>query len=146
MKAWRNPHIVSFSEVVADFRSGRQTPRDFLERCIAQVEKRESQLQAFVTMDFDAARKAADASTRRYQAGQALSSVDGCPVGIKDIMSTHDMPTQMGSPAFKGWQSQQDAASSASYCDNRQLRSARVDNGGAQDLCQYRKVQVLRLL
>lgn len=110
MKAWRNPHIVSFSEAVADFRSGRQTPRDFLERCIAQVEKRESQLQAFVTLDFDAARKAADASTRRYQAGQALSSVDGCPVGIKDIMSTHDMPTQMGSPAFKGWQSQQDAA------------------------------------
>ena len=110
MKAWRNPHIVSFSEVVADFRSGRQTPRDFLERCIAQVEKREPQLRAFVTLDFDTARKAADASTRRYQTGQALSSVDGCPVGIKDIMSTHDMPTQMGSPAFKGWRSQQDAA------------------------------------
>jgi Asp-tRNA(Asn)/Glu-tRNA(Gln) amidotransferase A subunit family amidase len=36
--------------------------------------------------------------------------VDGCPVGIKDIMATKDMPTQMNSPAFKGWQSGQDAA------------------------------------
>lgn len=110
MQAWRNPHSVSFSEVVADFRAGRQTPRDFLERCIAEIDKRESQLRAFVTLNLDGARKAADASTRRYQAGQALSFVDGCPVGIKDIMATHDMPTQMGSPAFKGWQSGQDAA------------------------------------
>lgn len=110
MKSWRNPHIVSFSKVVADFRSGRQTPRDFLEQCIARFEQRESQLQAFVTLDFDAARKAADESTRRYQAGKPLSAVDGCPVGIKDIMATHDLPTQMGSPAFKGWQSHQDAA------------------------------------
>ncbi len=110
MKSWRNPHIVSFSEAVADFRSGRQTPRDFLERCIARVGQGESQLKAFVSLDFDAARKAADESTRRYQAGKPLSPVDGCPVGIKDIMSTRDLPTQMGSPAFKGWQTQQDAA------------------------------------
>ncbi|MFZ9528320.1 MAG: amidase family protein, partial [Burkholderiales bacterium] len=110
MKSWRNPHIVSFSDVVVDFRSGRQTPRDFLERCIARVEKSESQLQAFVTLDLDAARKAADASTRRYRDGKPLSPVDGCPVGFKDIMSTRDLPTQMGSPAFKGWLSQQDAA------------------------------------
>lgn len=110
MKSWRNPNVVSFSDVVSEFKSGRQTPRDFLELCIAQVEKRESQLQAFVTLDLEAARKAADASTRRYQSGKPLSPVDGCPVGIKDIMATHDMPTQMGSPAFKGWQSQQDAA------------------------------------
>jgi len=110
MKSWHNPHIVSFSEVVADFRSGRQTPRDFLERCIARVEQRESQLQAFVTLDLDAARKAADESARRYRDGKPLSPVDGCPVGIKDIMATRELPTQMGSPAFKGWQSQQDAA------------------------------------
>lgn len=110
MKSWRNPNIVSFSELAADFRAGRQTPRDFLERCIARIEQRESQVKAFVTLDMAAARKAADASTRRYQDGKPLSPVDGCPVGIKDIMSTHDLPTQMGSPAFKGWRPQQDAA------------------------------------
>jgi Asp-tRNA(Asn)/Glu-tRNA(Gln) amidotransferase A subunit family amidase len=107
---WRNPHIVSFSQAVADFQSGAQTPRDFLERCIANIEERESRVKAFVTLDLDAARKAADASSKRYKAGKPLSAVDGCPVGIKDIMATNDMPTQMGSPAFKGWRSGQDAA------------------------------------
>ena len=110
MKAWRNPYIVSFAQSVANFKSGRQTPRDLLERCIANVDKYESRVKAFVTLDLKSARKAADASTKRYKAGQPLSMVDGCPVGIKDIMATADMPTQMNSPAFKGWQSGQDAA------------------------------------
>ena len=104
MKAWRNPRIVSFSRALADFKSGKQTPRDFLERCIANVEKHESRVKAFVTLDLKAARKAADESGRRYKAGTPLSPIDGCPVGIKDIMATAGMPTQMNSPAFKGWQ------------------------------------------
>ena len=110
MKAWRNPYIVSFAQAVAGFKSGKQTPRDFLESCIANVDRFESRVKAFVTLDRKAARKAADESTKRYKAGRPLSMVDGCPVGIKDIMATRDMPTQMNSPAFKGWQSGQDAA------------------------------------
>ena len=110
MQAWRNPYIVSFARAVADFKTGKQTPRDFLERCIENVNQFESRVKAFVTLDRKAARKAADESTKRYKAGKPLSMVDGCPVGIKDIMATKDMPTQMNSPAFKGWQSGQDAA------------------------------------
>ena len=110
MKAWRNPWIISFARAVAEFKSGKQTPRDFLEQCIANVNQYEARVKAFVTLDRQAARKAADESTRRYKSGQPLSMVDGCPVGIKDIMATKDMPTQMNSPAFKGWQSGQDAA------------------------------------
>ncbi|MDB5811034.1 MAG: hypothetical protein JWN94_3156 [Betaproteobacteria bacterium] len=110
MKAWRNPYIVSFADAVADFKTGRQTPRDFLEQCIANVNQYEARVKAFVTLDRKAARKAADESTKRYKAGKPLSMVDGCPVGIKDIIATKDMPTQMNSPAFKGWQSGQDAA------------------------------------
>ena len=110
MKAWRNPYIVSFAQAIADFKAGTTTPRDLLERCITNVDKYESRVKAFVTHDRKAARKAADASTKRYKAGKPLSMVDGCPVGIKDIMATKDMPTQMNSPAFAGWQSGQDAA------------------------------------
>jgi len=110
MNAWRNPYSVSFAQALADFKRGKQTPRDFLERCIANVERNEQRVKAFVTLDLKAARKAADESTKRYKAGRPLSMIDGCPVGIKDIMATQDMPTQMNSPAFKGWQSGQDAA------------------------------------
>lgn len=110
MQAWRNPYIVSFARAAADFKRGRQTPRDFLEQCLANIDRYEKRVQAFVTLNVKAARKAADESTKRYKAGKPLSMVDGCPVGIKDIMATQDMPTQMNSPVFKGWSSGQDAA------------------------------------
>ena len=110
MQAWHNPNIISFDRCVADFQSGRDTPRDFLERCLDVIAKRDKTVKAFVALNKDGARKAADAATQRYKAGVPLSPVDGCPVAIKDIIATADMPTQMNSPAFKGWQSGQDAA------------------------------------
>ena len=60
MKAWRNPYIVSFSRAAADFKTGNETPRDFLERCIANIDQYESRIKAFVTLYLKAARKAAD--------------------------------------------------------------------------------------
>src|SRR5262249_51244436 len=110
MRAWHNPNIISFDRCVADFQQGRDTPRDFLERCLDVIAKRDKTVKAFVTLNRDGARKAADDATRRYKAGKPLSPVDGCPVAVKDIIATVDMPTQMNSPAFKDWQSGQDAA------------------------------------
>jgi Asp-tRNA(Asn)/Glu-tRNA(Gln) amidotransferase A subunit family amidase len=42
-----------------------------------------------------------------------LSAIDGMPIGIKDIIETADMPTEMGSPLFDGWCSGRDAAAVA---------------------------------
>ena len=71
----------------------------------------EPQIGAFVTTALPAARAAADQSSERWRAGEPLSPIDGMPVGIKDIIETVDMPTQMGSPLFDGWRSEKDAAS-----------------------------------
>src|SRR6476469_9746227 len=103
------PVLTSFTHARTNFLAGTDTPRDLLERCLERIAERESSVHAFVVMN-EHGRTAADAATGRYRAGQPLSIVDGCPVGIKDIMDTHDMPTQMGSPAFKGWQPRHDAA------------------------------------
>lgn len=105
-----NPNVISFSHAVSAFRSGKDTPAAFLDRCIAAIESRESAVQAFETLNLEGARAAAKAATERYREGRPLSMVDGCPVGIKDIMDTCDMPTQMGSPVFKKWQPAYDAA------------------------------------
>lgn len=110
MQAWHNPNIISFDRCVPDFLAGRDTPRDFLERCLDVIATRDKTVKAFVTLNKAGARKAADAAGKRYKAGAPLSPVDGCLVAIKDIIATADMPTQMNSPAFKGWQSGQDAA------------------------------------
>jgi Asp-tRNA(Asn)/Glu-tRNA(Gln) amidotransferase A subunit family amidase len=92
------------------FRSGSDTPRDFLERCLASMVEWESKIQAFVTTNVPAARTAADRATERWRAGNPLSPLDGMPVGIKDIIETADMPTEQGSALFKGWQSVRDSA------------------------------------
>ena len=78
--------LPSFTAVLPRFRSGRDTPRAYLERCIETITAREPTVHAFRTLALDAARAAADASTERYRRGAPLSPVDGCPVGIKDIM------------------------------------------------------------
>ncbi|HEV2954566.1 MAG TPA: amidase [Xanthobacteraceae bacterium] len=92
------------------FAAGADTPRGYLERCLAALSEHEPAVGAFVTTDTDGARKSADAATARWRAGKPRSAIDGMPVGIKDIMETYDMPTQMGSPLFEGWRSGRDAA------------------------------------
>jgi len=105
------PALRSYLAAAADFASGQQTPRQFLERSLELLDYWEPQIGAFVTTDVPAARAAAERSTERWRAGKPLSPIDGMPVGIKDIIETVDMPTQMGSPLFAGWRSEKDAAS-----------------------------------
>ncbi|MGA2395325.1 MAG: amidase, partial [Candidatus Lustribacter sp.] len=93
------------------FRAGSDTPRALLERCIAVIDAREREVMAFEYLDLAGARRAADASTERYARGTPLSSIDGLPVGVKDIIETADMPTGMGSPLFAGYRGGRDAAS-----------------------------------
>jgi len=103
--------LVSFARVAPAIRDGEDTPRAFLERCLETLAAREPTVAAFVCLDLEAARKAADAATERYRAGRPLSPIDGCPVGVKDIIETADFPTQMNSPIYDSWRSGRDAAS-----------------------------------
>jgi Asp-tRNA(Asn)/Glu-tRNA(Gln) amidotransferase A subunit family amidase len=93
---------LTFHDAVPGFHAGSDTPRAYLERCLATIEAREPVVRAWVTLNIDGARDAADAATTRYKAGRALSPIDGMPIGIKDLILTRDMPTEMGSPLYKG--------------------------------------------
>jgi Asp-tRNA(Asn)/Glu-tRNA(Gln) amidotransferase A subunit family amidase len=102
--------MLSFHDAVASFADGTDTPRGYLERCIARIDALEPAVMAFAFLNLDAARKSADESGARYKAGRALSPVDGMPVGIKDLIETYDMPTEFGSELFRGYQPMTDAA------------------------------------
>lgn len=105
-----SPLLRPFVPQAKAFRAGTSTPRDFLESCIATMERDESAVAAFVTHDIAAARRAADAATMRWRAGAPLSAVDGMPVVVKDMIETIDLPTQMNNPIYQGWSSRRDAA------------------------------------
>jgi Asp-tRNA(Asn)/Glu-tRNA(Gln) amidotransferase A subunit family amidase len=95
------------------FAAGKDTPRDFLERCLADLDKWEPKIGAFVALNLAGARAAADAATKRWRDGKPLSPIDGMPIGIKDIIETVDMPTEQGSPLFAGYRTERDAAAVA---------------------------------
>lgn len=92
---------LSFATAKRAFTAGSDTPRDFLERCLEQIEIREPQIKAFVRLDLEGARAAADAASERWHRGQPLSAVDGLPVGIKDCFDVRGWPTEVNCALFK---------------------------------------------
>ena len=113
------PEVRPFFPATAGFKSGSDTPRAFLDRCLRVVDEFEPAIGAFVHIDAAAAIAAAERSTERWRSGRPLSRIDGMPIGVKDIIETVDMPTQMGSPVYEGWRSGRDAASAtATYPPN----------------------------
>lgn len=92
----------TFFDKTSSFASGADDPRAYLERCLDVINERESTVQAFSHLNIDAARAAADESTSRWREGRQLSAIDGMPIGIKDLLETRDMPTEMGCDAMRG--------------------------------------------
>ncbi len=100
-----DPHTfkaLTFYDATAGFKSGSDTPRAYLERCLDTIAVREPVVKAFVVLNTSNARAAADASSARWKAGKPLSAIDGMPIAIKDLLETKDMPTEMGCEAYRG--------------------------------------------
>jgi Asp-tRNA(Asn)/Glu-tRNA(Gln) amidotransferase A subunit family amidase len=93
---------LTYFDKLAAFEAGTTDPRAFLEQCLETIELREPSVKAFVHLNIEAARKAADESAARWRSGQAWSPIDGMPIGIKDLLETRDMPTEMGCEAMRG--------------------------------------------
>jgi Asp-tRNA(Asn)/Glu-tRNA(Gln) amidotransferase A subunit family amidase len=107
----QRPALRPYLAACTQFAGGRDTPRAYLERCLVALDAWEPRIGAFVHLNIDGARAAADAATTRWADGRPLSPIDGMPLGIKDIIETIDMPTENGSPLYTGWRSDRDAAS-----------------------------------
>lgn len=98
----RTFRALTFHDATGRFRDGSDGPRAYLERCLEAIAAREPVVKALVATNIPDARNAADASTARWREGKPLSAIDGMPIGIKDLLETKDMPTQMGCEAYRG--------------------------------------------
>ena len=106
-----NCRLRTFYDAIAQFKDGSDTPRAYLERCLETIEEKEPLVRAWVVLNTENARIAADESSARYKAGRPLSAIDGMPIGIKDVIQTKDMPTALGSVIYEGRQTHMDSAS-----------------------------------
>ena len=88
---------------------GDLTSEALVQACLERIEQRDGALQAWQYLDPDYALRQARACDQSQQDGKPLGRLHGLPVGIKDIIDTHDMPTENGTPFYKGHQPGQDA-------------------------------------
>jgi Asp-tRNA(Asn)/Glu-tRNA(Gln) amidotransferase A subunit family amidase len=95
----------------ADLRSGKLSPKTYLEETLTKIAQLDKSIGAFVMVNRDGARQAAEDSAKRWANGKPLSPIDGMPVAIKDIIETADMPTGQGSPMWEGADWKRDSAS-----------------------------------
>lgn len=79
------------------------TSREVTDAYIAEIEKREDEIHAFVTTTFDLAREMADAADSRISAGKRLSPLDGVPITLKDVVSTKGVRTTASSHILKDY-------------------------------------------
>ncbi len=73
------------------------SPVEVVDSCLARIEALDPELNAFVGIDADTARRLARESEQRWQAQRTLGPLDGIPSVIKDTMAFKGWPTRKGS-------------------------------------------------
>jgi Asp-tRNA(Asn)/Glu-tRNA(Gln) amidotransferase A subunit family amidase len=96
-------------EVAAALREGRVSSHVYTEQLLARIRERDPAIDAWVTLDEARALRLAVECDARRASGADLGPLHGVPVGMKDIVATADLPTEMGSPIFKGHRPERDA-------------------------------------
>jgi Asp-tRNA(Asn)/Glu-tRNA(Gln) amidotransferase A subunit family amidase len=103
------PHELSATQASDLIASGRLKSVDLVQSCLDRIAQTDGEIKAWAYLDAENALEQAAALDRRREAGFATGPLHGLPVGLKDIIDTRDMPTERGTPIFKGRQSEDDA-------------------------------------
>ena len=105
----RSPNELDAYEALAAMASGRLTAEALALACLDRVATRDSIVRAFAHLDCE--RALAEARSRdRARSAASAGRLHGLPIGVKDIIDTHDMPTSYGSPIHAGHRPSADAA------------------------------------
>ncbi|HUQ18424.1 MAG TPA: amidase [Gemmatimonadaceae bacterium] len=80
-----------------------------VDECVEQTDKFGDRFKVWVTFDSNTLHRHAEEIQKRLDSGVPLRRLEGIPVGVKDIFNTIDLPTQMGSPLWRGFTPGNDA-------------------------------------
>jgi Asp-tRNA(Asn)/Glu-tRNA(Gln) amidotransferase A subunit family amidase len=102
-------HLLSAAGAARAIHAGRLTSEALVAACLERIAARDGGLAAWVHVAADTAL----AQARELDRQPARGPLHGVPVGIKDIVDTADMPTEYGSPIYRGHRPRADAAAVA---------------------------------
>jgi aspartyl-tRNA(Asn)/glutamyl-tRNA(Gln) amidotransferase subunit A len=89
-------------EIAEAVRAGQLKATEVLDECLATIAATNGPLNAFVHLDADLARDAAEAVDAAVARGDDPGPLAGVPFGVKDLEDCAGMPTSQGSLLYKG--------------------------------------------
>ncbi|MBI3150341.1 MAG: amidase [Betaproteobacteria bacterium] len=95
---------LSLLELAEGLREARFSAEDYVRVCLAAISESEARIRAWAFLDPQYALRQAKRADDRQRQGETSGALAGVPLGVKDIIATVDMPTQLGSPIFSGHQ------------------------------------------
>lgn len=101
-----SPHLLSACEAAKQLAQRSLRAEDLVRDCLARIDAREGQVQAWSHV----AREAALSRARALDQGAHQGLLHGLPIGVKDLIATANMPTTYGSPIYAGHQPAHDAS------------------------------------
>jgi Asp-tRNA(Asn)/Glu-tRNA(Gln) amidotransferase A subunit family amidase len=104
-----SPNRLSAAEAARRIAAGKLSSEELIGACAERIRERDSDVQAWVHFDADAALAQARAVDKTGGNGMLA----GIPVGFKDVIDTVDMPTQYNSAIYRGYRPRTDAACGA---------------------------------
>jgi len=90
----QDPAQLTATEAARLIGDGRLDPLDLMEACLERIGERERQVRAFAWFNTDEVRRGGTARQ---------GPLHGLPIGVKDVLDTADMPSEYGSPIWRGW-------------------------------------------
>ncbi len=96
-------------EIAADVRSGRRTARQVTEEALADIEARDGEFHAFLTVLRSEALAEADAVDATVASGGDPGLLAGVPIALKDNLCTRGINTSCASKILDGWRPPYDA-------------------------------------
>jgi len=94
---------LSLKSASEKLKNGEVTSAEIVDDCLGQIEKHDKDINAYLTVLSDEAKKAAEESQARISSGKAKSAIDGLPIAIKDVICTKGVETTAASKILKGF-------------------------------------------
>ncbi|AUH65000.1 amidase [Paracoccus zhejiangensis] len=105
-----NPADLPLAEAAAQLRARQLRARDLVEAHLERIAARDGRIGAFVALDAEGARRAADLADTALDAGEEGGPLLGIPVAIKDLVEVEGQPLTCGSRIFADRVATKDAA------------------------------------
>jgi aspartyl-tRNA(Asn)/glutamyl-tRNA(Gln) amidotransferase subunit A len=97
-----SPALLPVHTLIPEIAAGRLSPVDLIDECLVRIERLDTKLHAFISVNARNARLAAEAADKAIRAGHGVGPLHGVPIAIKDLVEIEGEVAMGGTAAWRG--------------------------------------------